>query len=95
MLRTVSTILGSALLLWTLVSSPLAAQQTSDEVKEEIRALQESVKALQKEVQEIRAQLSRQAPQSSAIGAVIDVADKPVRGASTAVLTLVEFSDYQ
>jgi protein-disulfide isomerase len=79
-----------------LSGTALARPQTPpDDLSKEIQSLQESLKAIQKDLQEIKGMLARQAPPPSGIGAVIDFGKRPVKGESTAKLTLVEFSDYQ
>jgi len=85
-----------ALGLGVAASSAAAPQQPpTEDLRKEIQALQESLKAIQKDLQEIKGMLARQAPPPSGIGAVIETGNSPSKGARTANLTLVEFSDYQ
>jgi hypothetical protein len=84
------------LLLTFVLAGPGAAQQTTtDDLKKEIDSLRTMLQAIQKDLQEIKGLVTRQPPASSAIGAVIDFGNSPIKGERTAKLTLVEFSDYQ
>ena len=92
----ISAVFCGALLLMTMMPLPAAAQQTStDELREEIRALRQAVQELRKELQELKTQIARQAPRPSGVGVEIDLGTNPAKGSRTAKLTLVEFSDYQ
>ena len=96
MRRRISGAVLGALLLGAALAVPAVAQETStDDLKKDIEALQESLETIQKDLREIKGMLARQAPRPSGVGAVIDTADNPVKGESTAKLTMVEFSDYQ
>jgi protein-disulfide isomerase len=96
MRRRISGAVLGALLLGAALAVPAAGQETStDDLKKDIQALQESLESIQKDLREIKGMLARQAPRPSGVGAVIDIADNPVKGESTAKLTMVEFSDYQ
>jgi protein-disulfide isomerase len=78
------------------LTAPAQGQQSSpDDLRKDMEALQESLKAIQRDLQEIKGMLARQVPAPSGVGAVIDFGTRPVKGESTAKLTLVEFSDYQ
>jgi len=78
---------------------PAVAQETDQELRKEIKALQEGQKEIQKELAEIKRLLSTQrkaAPAGPNVkGKVFDLGDNPVKGEQTAKLTLVEFTDYQ
>jgi protein-disulfide isomerase len=73
----------------------IAQQTTNDDLKREIDSLRTILQGVQKDVQEMKAMLARQTPPPSGVGAVIDFGNSPIKGESTARLTLVEFSDYQ
>jgi len=78
---------------------PAVAQETDQELRKEIEALQEGQKEIKKELAEIK-QLLRAQRKAAPAGPnvkdkVFDVGDNPVRGEQTAKLTLVEFTDYQ
>jgi protein-disulfide isomerase len=86
-----------ALLLFIfLLVSPARAQQSSiNELKKEVQALSETLKAMQKDIQEIKALLGGRAQAVPPQKVLLDLGNNPARGAGTAKLTLVEFSDYQ
>ena len=98
--RATYTLIGGALLALALV--PAVSAQESD-VAAELRALKEGQQQIRKELQEIKKALAARpaaaaAPARAAndvAGKVFNLADNPVKGASTAKLTLVEFTDYQ
>jgi protein-disulfide isomerase len=74
-----------------------ACAQSADEIaalKKEIAELKASQAALQRDVQDIK-DIINAARQGIPPNLVISTADAPVKGDSTAKLTLVEFSDYQ
>ncbi len=89
------------LALALLVATPAWSQQApADDLKKQIDALSEAVKAMQRDLQEIKALLQSRAlapapAPTPAENVVLDLRDNPARGAPTATLTLVEFSDYQ
>ena len=75
-------------------------QQTDEDTAAQIEELKKGQALIRKEIQEIRRLLqARQAPAAPAgpnvTGKVFDLGDNPIKGASTARLTLVEFTDYQ
>ena len=87
---------GICAVLGFVMAGPVGAQQSStDDLKKDIQELREALKAIQKDLQEIKGMLARPVGPASPVGAVIDLATNPVKGESTAKLTLVEFSDYQ
>jgi len=78
---------------------PTFAQQTDQELREEIKVLQQGQEQIKKELAEIK-QLLRTQPKSAPSGPnvkdkVFDLGDNLVKGEQTARLTLVEFTDYQ
>ncbi len=88
-----------ALALW--VVTPLAAQSAGDDLKQEIEALKKGQQEIQKQLAEIKTLLqARPAPPPAA--PTLNVKDvpfnlgaNPIRGADSAKLILIEFSDYQ
>jgi len=85
--------------LASLLSAPLASAQqmpTTDTLKKDINALREDIQALRKDVQDIKALLQKQQqPGQPPQNVVLELGKSPFKGARTAKLTLVEFSDYQ
>ncbi len=84
---------------------PLAADGGKKDLREEIEELKAGQQKIQKDLAEIKKLLEAR-PAPAAQGAarrsganvenvVFDLGDNPVKGESTAKLTLVEFSDYQ
>ncbi len=96
---TVRVVLG-ALLLLPLVG-PAFAQDSGEDMKKEIEALKQGQQQIQKELQEIKkliqARPAAPPPPSgpNVRGKVFDIGTNPVKGAATAKLMLVEFTDYQ
>jgi protein-disulfide isomerase len=81
-----------------LSASPLRAQQqqsSTDDLRNEIKALTQTVKEMQKDLQEIKALLQSGKPAAPPQNVVLDLSNNPSRGEATAKLTLVEFSDFQ
>lgn len=75
---------------------PLQAQQPSTEdLRNEIKALSQTVKEMQKDLQEIKALLISGKPAAPSQNVVLDLSNNPSKGEPTAKLTLVEFSDFQ
>ncbi len=77
-----------------------SAQQTNEDLAAQIEELKKGQEQIRNELQQIRTLLQqRQAPARPAgpdvAGKTFDLGDNPVKGASTAKLTLVEFTDYQ
>ena len=88
----------AALFMVLLSASPLRAQQQSsstDDLRNEIKALTQTVKEMQKELQEIKALLQSRAPAAPSQSVVLDISNDPSHGEATAKLTLIEFSDFQ
>ena len=83
--------------LTCLLSAPFARaqQQTPDDLKKDIEALQKTVTAIQKDVQEIKALLQSRQPAAPQQVVDLDLSRSPFKGDRNAKLTLVEFSDYQ
>ena len=89
------TVLGLAVGLAT--GSVLSAQTLEEDMQELKKGQAEILKqiqALKQQVQARPAQAARPAV-PNVQGKVVDLTNHPVKGASTAKLTLVEFSDYQ
>lgn len=91
-----------ALALALLAGTPALAQKTVDDLAAQIEELKKGQDQIRQQLQQITRQLQqRQAPAPAApsgpqvAGKVFDLGDNPVKGASTAKLTLVEFTDYQ
>jgi protein-disulfide isomerase len=80
-----------------LSASPSPAQQPSstDDLRNEIKALTETVKEMQTELKEIKALLVSRAPAAPQQNVVLDLSNNPSKGEETAKLTLIEFSDFQ
>jgi protein-disulfide isomerase len=85
----------AAVLLGSFSARPASAQATTEDVQKQIDALRAAIQALQKDVTEMKQALARATPRTAAVGATIDVSDRPVRGDPSAKVTLVEFSDYE
>ncbi len=101
MRRTIA--LTAAALLATAAFAPASFAQGSDEgLREEVEALKKGQDQIRKDLEEIKKLLQqRPAPAPARRAApsvedkVFDLGDNPVKGADTAKLTLVEFTDYQ
>jgi protein-disulfide isomerase len=90
------SLLVGLLFIVLLSASPSRAQQSSTEdLRNEIKALTQTVKEMQKDLQEIKALLQSRAPAAPPQNVVLDLGNSPSQGEPTAKLTLVEFSDYQ
>lgn len=84
------------LLIGVLAASPASAQQpTTADLMREIAALTQAVKTLQQDINEIKAALQRPGQPPAPQNVVVDIGTNPSKGASSATLTLVEFTDYQ
>ena len=90
--------------VFTFVACPTAWPQDSDaELRREIERLKQGQQQINRELQEIKRLLQARlqdrpaaAPSGPQVkGKVFDIGDNPVKGARTAKLTLVEFTDYQ
>ena len=81
------------------IGLPVVAQETDQELREEIEALKKGQPEIEKELAEIKQPL--RTPQKAAPSGpnvkdkIFDVSDNPVKGEQTARLTLVEFTDYR
>ena len=85
-------------LLLALALAPRATAQESD-LAAEVQALKEGQAQLRKELEEVK-KLVQARPAAarggnSVAGKLFALGDNPVKGANTAKLTLVEFTDYQ
>ena len=91
----------SALLLALPLAGAALAQTGEEELKQEIEALKKGQQEIQKQLQEIKkliqARPAATPPPSgpNVKGKVFDLRENPVRGESTAKLTLIDFTDYQ
>lgn len=99
--RDVAWLVAIAMLLLSV--HPAAAQPGDDlkALRQEIETLKQGQSAIQKDLQEIKELLrARPAPQMVRPPAppqdiALDLAGAPVKGATTAKLTMVEYTDYQ
>ena len=89
--------------LSALVSPPPGSAQTSDEVKalrKDVETLRDGQAAIQRDLQEIKRLLQARPAAPAAAAAppqevVLSLDGVPVKGARSAKVTLVEFTDYQ
>jgi protein-disulfide isomerase len=88
--------------LSALVSPPPGIAQTSDEVKalrKDVETLRDGQAAIQRDLQEIKRLLQTRPPAAAAAAppqeVVLNLDGAPVKGAKSAKVTLVEFTDYQ
>jgi hypothetical protein len=91
-------------ILWIIFSALVfctigCAQESEQDLRKEIEALKQGQKEIRKELEEIKA-LILKSPAARPTGSSIrdvefDLGDNPVRGNKEALLTLVEFTDYQ
>jgi protein-disulfide isomerase len=92
-----SIVLGLALTVVLSSRCAWAQPKTTEDLQKQIDALKADMKALQKDLAEINALLAplkaQQPVQPQTV--VLDLANRPFKGARTAPLTLVEFTDYQ
>ena len=89
--------IGTGLTVAMLVT-PIMAQESGDEVKSQIESHKQGQQEILKQLDEIKKLL--QTRPAAAAGpnvkdVIINLGANPVRGQSTAKLTLVEFTDYQ
>ena len=89
-----------AVALFALTAVPAAWAQTSNtDLRREIEELKQGQQQINQQLQEIKKLLQARpaaAPRGPDVeGKIFDLGDNPVKGASTAKLTLVEFTDYQ
>jgi hypothetical protein len=83
-----------------MLAPPGFAQQSEPDLRQEIERLKDGQRALQQELQEIKKLLQSQQPPTrregpNVSGRVFHLGDNPVKGEKTAMLTLMEFTDYQ
>ncbi|OFW01616.1 MAG: hypothetical protein A3I61_06245 [Acidobacteria bacterium RIFCSPLOWO2_02_FULL_68_18] len=83
-------------------TEPTALQQQIEKLNAGQEALRKELQAVQRQLQEIRTLLQQQArapqpaqPAAAPLPAELAVAGAPFKGAADAVLTIVEFSDFQ
>jgi hypothetical protein len=102
MMRRSRLLAGGGLITFLLfVPNVGLTQQASDEFKQllqEIESLKAGQKAISNDLQEIKKLLSSRGEERSPvrdINTVLGVVDAPTKGDRQAVLTLVEFTDYQ
>jgi protein-disulfide isomerase len=78
----------------------LHAQESDADLRREIEQLKQGQQQIQKQLQELK-QLVQARPAAArpagpnVEGKIFDLGDNPMRGATSAKLTLVEFTDYQ
>lgn len=94
----VSTTVAAVIL--ALATAPvLRAQDEDADLRRDIEALKKGQQQIQQQLQEIKRLVqARPAARPSGpnvAGKVFDLGNNPIKGASTAKLTLVEFTDYQ
>lgn len=97
--NSIPALVGACLLALSPLSNALA-QDSEQELRDEIEALKQGQKEIRSDLAEIKkllqARPQRAAPAAPDVkGKVFDLGANPVKGASTAKLTLVEFTDYQ
>ncbi len=81
-----------------MLAAPAIAQGTDNDLRQELDALKQGQKQIQEELADVKRLLQqRQAPPAgpNVVGKVFNLAANPVKGAPSARLTLVEFTDYQ
>jgi septal ring factor EnvC (AmiA/AmiB activator) len=98
MLRKLPVFLIVACLALFIAPSAFAQSEELKEMKKDIGLLKEGQKAIQKDLSEIKA-LLQQRPQAPAAApfkeTVISVENDPFMGDKSAMLAVMEFSDYQ
>ncbi len=89
--------------VWAALALPACAQQQAPpaarDLQKQVDALRQQVGSMQKDLDEIKALLAplrtrMQGPQLRP-GALIDLGGRPVKGAASAKVTVVELTDYQ
>ncbi len=99
-MRRITSTLAIALLALSFAPSS-SAQETGDDLRQEVEALKQGQQQIQQQLEEIRKLIAARpaAPARpsgpNVAGKVFDLADNPFKGESTAKLTLVDFTDYQ
>jgi hypothetical protein len=99
-MKRLTPVLGATMLAFGLASVTFA--QGESDLRQEIEDLKQGQQQIQKQLQEIQ-QLLKTRPAAAPArpagpdvkGKIFDLADNPVKGESTAKLTLVDFTDYQ
>ncbi len=90
---------AAALALPLMLAAPALGQDNNQELRRELDALKQGQKQMQQEMAEIKKLLQQQqrpaAGGPSVAGKVFNLAANPVKGESSARLTLIEFLDYQ
>ena len=98
-MTTMGRLVLTAFALLFMLTTNAAAQQPESALRQEIEALKRGQQAIQKDLQEIKQLLQARRPQRppapDVSGMVFDLGDNPVKGEQTAMLTLIEFTDYQ
>ena len=100
-MRKVRVLLSMTALLLAVSGATAIAQSSDDQIRSEIEALKSGQDQIRKDLAEIKKLIQARpaAPVRPAgpnvVDKVFDLRDNPVEGASTAKLTLVEFTDYQ
>ena len=99
MLDNIRRLLPAGLALALLTPAVAAGQQSGDDLAAQIEELKKGQEQIREELKQIRALLQQRPAAQPAgpqvAGKVMNLGDNPVKGASTAPLTLVEFTDYQ
>ena len=92
-----SIIILVAVLGWGLFYSPLGFTQTNDQTNEELNKLKQDVQALKSDIQAIKDMLQPKQPVGPTPDKpiVVSIEGNATKGAKTAKVTLVEFTDYQ
>ena len=90
----------AGLVLGLAAPTTSAAQTSGEDLSAQIEELRKGQQEIRAQLQEIQKLLeARQAPARPAgpdvAGKSFDLGDNPIKGASSAPLTLVEFTDYQ
>ncbi len=90
---------AAALALPFVLAMPAFAQSTDDALRRDIDTLKQGQKKIQQDLADLKKLLQKsEAPAaagSKVAGKVFNLAANPVKGAPSARLTLVEFTDYQ
>ena len=87
-----------AVVALTLAVLPLRAQESDADLRRDIDQLKRGQQQILQQLQQIQrlVQARGAAPAAPNVrGKVFDLGDNPIKGAATAKLTLVEFTDYQ
>ncbi len=101
MKRSINPSVSTALLLAAWLAAPVLAQDADEDIRQEINELKKGQEEIKKQLEEIKKlvlQRRAAAPRPSGPnveGKIFNLRDNPVKGAQTAKLTLVEFTDYQ